>query len=280
MNEEKPVIPLSAEDVKNLHYSLSSHYYLLKEMEPVTPTGVKDMNMLLSAVGRQQTSYNGQLVYNTPYSNCATLVFGIVKNHAFHNGNKRVGFLCLLKHLYNNNLVLNTKVSNSEIYELLKQLASNNLKLHATKYYKKDYKKYLENWNSNNDNEETLKYLGFWIKQNSVNKNNFIKNELKIIELKRIVESKHLIFSQFGAKIKIEKDVPFLKKVFGTKTHSKEYSLGNTLTTVKKEIIKNIRKDFDLSDENGFDNASFYSEDFIDEEIRNYKVILNKLSKT
>jgi len=279
MNEPKNVVILSEDEIINLHNTLSTHYNLLQEMEPVTPRGVKDRNMLLSAIGRQQTSFNGHFYYDTPYSNCASLVFGIVKNHAFHNGNKRVGFLCILKHLYNNDLVLNSKVGNEEIYELLKMLASNNLKAHAVKYYRRNYKKYLETWTLENDNDETVKYLAFWIKQNSLHKSLFIKNDIKINELKNIIESKGLIFKQRGNIIKIEKEVSFINKLLGKKGFCKEYNLGKSRTVVKKETIKCIRKDFNLTEENGFDNASFYAEDFIDEEIRNYRVIIGKLAK-
>jgi hypothetical protein len=175
--------------------------------------------------------------------------------------------------------VLNTKLENEEMYELLKLLASNNLKSHAMKYYRKEYRKNINLWNLENDDEETIKYLAFWMKRNSLHKNLFIKNDIKIHELKSILESKGFKFSQKGNSIKIEKEVSFLDKFFGHKGLSKEYNLGKSKTVVKKETVKRIRNDFDLNAQNGFDNASFYTHDFIDEEIRNYRVIISKLAK-
>src|SRR6267142_4543836 len=64
----------------------------------VSPT-VKDRRLLESAVGRQHVGTNGNLIYSTPELNAATLMFGLAKNHAFHDGNKRTALVAMLNHL-------------------------------------------------------------------------------------------------------------------------------------------------------------------------------------
>lgn len=61
--------------------------------------GVRDMNLLVSALGRQNISFGGKVKYSHPLDICATLFFGLVKNHAFSDGNKRTALLTLLYQL-------------------------------------------------------------------------------------------------------------------------------------------------------------------------------------
>lgn len=277
---DQSVIVLTEDDVLSLHNLLCDHYGLLRDMEPISPHGVKDRNMLASAVSRQTSGYDGEIRHIDLYFNCATLIFGIVKNHAFHNGNKRVGFLCLIKHLFENGFVINSKISNEEIYDLLRLLAANQLKDHAIKYYKNEFREGLRNWQNNQDIDTQIKYLAFWIRRISVNKKNFLKNDLKISDLKKIIQSKGLNFIFENSNIEISKQLGFFEKLIGKNSYKKIYKIRSSKTSVNKETIKQIRKDFHLNDQYGFDNSLFYSQDFIDEEIRNYKVILSKLAKT
>lgn len=59
------------------------------------------MHLLLSAVGRQHTSCPGDRVEDM----VATLLYGLVLNHPFHDANKRTAFLAAMLLLYRNGLV-------------------------------------------------------------------------------------------------------------------------------------------------------------------------------
>ena len=89
---------------------------------------------------------------------------------------------------------------------------------------------------------------------------------------------------QNGAKIKVFKEEE--KKFLGIKTgkrkvSEREYSLGNSLTEIGKATLKYLRRDFDLTPNDGIDNVVFYDDDcFLDEEITTYRKIIYKLSKT
>jgi death on curing protein len=97
-----PVEILSVEDIKYIHECLIEEF--LDSSNPICPPGVKDENLLASAAFRQNTSLNGIMKYPDPFSNAATLTFGICCDHPFHNGNKRTALVSLLAHLYNNRL--------------------------------------------------------------------------------------------------------------------------------------------------------------------------------
>ncbi len=61
--------------------------------------GVRDIHLLGSAIGRQSTCFGGKAKYTNGIDICATLFFGLVKNHSFSDGNKRTALLVLLYQL-------------------------------------------------------------------------------------------------------------------------------------------------------------------------------------
>ena len=58
--------------------------------------GLRSEELLASALSRQIVSFDGKTKYSNPIDICSTLFFGLVKNHAFLDGNKRVSLLILL----------------------------------------------------------------------------------------------------------------------------------------------------------------------------------------
>ena len=57
--------------------------------------GVRDEGLLDSAVLQPSQSFGGQELYPTLYEKAARLAYGLIKNHAFLDGNKRVGTACM-----------------------------------------------------------------------------------------------------------------------------------------------------------------------------------------
>lgn len=51
--------------------------------------GVRDLGMLLSALGRPQASFDGKDLYPDIFSKSAALMDSLVRNHPFIDGNKR-----------------------------------------------------------------------------------------------------------------------------------------------------------------------------------------------
>ena len=61
--------------------------------------GIRSIDLLASALGRQNITFAGKQKFTKPLDICATLFFGIVKNHSFNDGNKRTALLLLLYQL-------------------------------------------------------------------------------------------------------------------------------------------------------------------------------------
>lgn len=57
--------------------------------------GVRDVNLLESALAQPRQTFDGKDLYRTPAEKAARYAFGIVNNHPFVDGNKRTGAACL-----------------------------------------------------------------------------------------------------------------------------------------------------------------------------------------
>jgi prophage maintenance system killer protein len=81
-----------------------------------------------SAIGQIEQSFGGEDLYPSIEEKAATLLYLVVKNHAFADGNKRIGAACFLYFLERNNLLLNAAntpiISNEALASLTLFVAS------------------------------------------------------------------------------------------------------------------------------------------------------------
>lgn len=94
--------PFDSEKMISYKEILKAHFLIIDFFSSNTESityGVKDFNLLGSTLGRQLAGYGGFQKWKKPEEICATLFYGIVKNHAFHDANKRTGLLTLIYHL-------------------------------------------------------------------------------------------------------------------------------------------------------------------------------------
>ncbi|MBQ6864243.1 MAG: type II toxin-antitoxin system death-on-curing family toxin [Clostridia bacterium] len=78
--------------------------------------GVRDYNLLESAVFSASNGFEGYEVYPSVEEKAARLTFALIKNHAFIDGNKRIGVFVMLMTLQLNDRMLN--YSQKELIEL------------------------------------------------------------------------------------------------------------------------------------------------------------------
>ena len=119
-------------------YYLLADYFLETDREEKMLVGIKNVSLLESALGRQIVSFGGAYKWTQLESIAATLFFGLVKNHAFHDGNKRIALLMLIFFLYKNGRIVNSPIN--EFRELAVRTAANELYKYPD--YKNFQKKY------------------------------------------------------------------------------------------------------------------------------------------
>lgn len=123
---------LSELDILKAHYILSD--YFIKQGESVS-YGLLNFGMLASAVARQYVEFGGKKKWEGDYHRVASLLYGLTKDHAFHDGNKRTALLSTLWYLNKcGRVVLYNTVDYLE--ELVVRIAANTL------YEMKDFSRF------------------------------------------------------------------------------------------------------------------------------------------
>ena len=84
--------------------------------------GVRDLNLLDSALESAFQTFDGKELYPTKEEKGARLGYGLVSNHAFVDGNKRIGLLVMISFLHINGIRI--ECSDDELVKLGLSLAS------------------------------------------------------------------------------------------------------------------------------------------------------------
>ena len=87
--------------------------------------GVRDYNVLDSALEAPVQSFGGDELYPTIQAKAARLGYGLIKNHCMIDGNKRIGTHAMLVFLALNGIEL--KYTQKELYETILDVAAGNI---------------------------------------------------------------------------------------------------------------------------------------------------------
>ena len=79
---------ISVEELLGIHKIMSARYG--------TSHLVRDIALVESAVYSIDATFGGEELYPTILEKCARLAFSLISNHAFVDGNKRIGVLAML----------------------------------------------------------------------------------------------------------------------------------------------------------------------------------------
>ena len=119
------MIKLSKEKVLLLHQLIAE--------ETGGSAGIRDVGLLESALNNAYATFGGEEFYKTKEEKAASLGFSLISNHAFVDGNKRIGLLVMISFLHINGIKI--KCTDDELIELGLGLADGKI----------DYKQLL-NW--------------------------------------------------------------------------------------------------------------------------------------
>ncbi len=124
------MIKLSKERVMLLHNLLSK--------ETGGSGGLRDADLLESALESAYQTFGGQELYPTVEEKGAWLGYSLISNHAFVDGNKRIGMLAMMVFLELNGVIINP--SNESFFEAGIGVASGQMKYEELLCWIKDNK--------------------------------------------------------------------------------------------------------------------------------------------
>lgn len=108
---------LSKEQILMLHSQLIEEYG--------GSDGVRDYNLLDSALENPFQSFGGEELYPTLQAKASRLGYGLIKNHCMIDGNKRIGTHAMLVFLAINGIELD--YTQKELYETILAIADGSL---------------------------------------------------------------------------------------------------------------------------------------------------------
>jgi prophage maintenance system killer protein len=121
--------PYAGKFTIGIHEALQAHFlladYFSRTGEGVGGVGPKSIDMLHSAPSRQFVEFGGRPKYSERIDVCATLMFGLIKNHPFYDANKRTAFLLSLLHLQK--IGRTPTVSHQDYEDFTVNISDNNL---------------------------------------------------------------------------------------------------------------------------------------------------------
>lgn len=104
---------------------LMMHKSLIKETGGLD--GIRDESLLDSAINAPFQKFDSQDLFPTIQQKAARLGYGIIKNHAFVDGNKRIGVHTMLVFLAINGIELD--YTQEELYSIILDIADDKLEL-------------------------------------------------------------------------------------------------------------------------------------------------------
>ncbi len=235
-------------DVLRAHY-LIIDFFSSEYGEGVGGVGPKDLNLLHSTLSRQNCGYEKMVKWNEDFQICATLFWGLIKNHAFHDANKRTAFLTLLYHLLKIKRFPTAK--HKEYERLAIRIAKNELNAYPSfEKFKKvvdgevlfvaDFLRKNTRKIERTEYVITYRQLDAILNKYSYGLENPDKNQITII---RIQEERVGIFSK--KTMKLEKRIGAI----GFPGWNRQVNI---------ETVKNVRKLCHLTAEDGVDSEAFF----------------------
>lgn len=188
---------INISDVLRAHYILADYFTDISsgvEMERML-VGVRSYDLLASAIGRQIVEYGGKRKYTDKIEICATLFFGLVKDHSFHDGNKRTALLILLYQLQMYGYY--PKPEFKEFENLVLSIADNSLPTKYNNIWKK-FKK---------GEDCEIKTIAYIIRRLVVKKNNSYHLSITTKDFCNILAKNGVRYEIDGKKIRLYREV-------------------------------------------------------------------------
>lgn len=237
---------LQISDILRAHFLIANHFLI--EGYGVGGIGPRDNGLLESAAYRQVVSLDGKEKWQDKFDICATLFYGLIMGHAFHDANKRTAFLSLLYQLQIQGWC--PSVDQQTFEDFTVNIANHQLK---------DHPKFSE-FASRYPDEHEVKYIGYWIRRH-VRK---IDNKGRVISFRELKSVLNRYGYTLGNPHRNRIDVVFFRRHEGDSADATEemrvgqIGFPSWSKQVSKSDLKLVRELTGLTPDAGVDAAAFF----------------------
>ena len=234
-------------DVLKAHYLVVDFFATLGE--GVGGVGPRNINLLHSAMHRQHCGFEKKKKWSSIYHICATLFYGLIEDHPFHDANKRTAFVALLFHLWK--IGKTPTVKRKEFEELAVRIASKSLSRY--KAYKESKEKF----------DQEVNFIADFLRRTTrdINRSEYL---ITYNELDKILDRyDYFLVNPENNKIDVMHRITYMKGLF----RPKPIIIEKRVRTIgfpgwKKQVstddIRKVRRITDLNPENGIDSETFF----------------------
>lgn len=233
-----------------IHEVLQAHFLLVKffheKGEGIGGIGPKNIDLLHSALSRQIIEFGGKPKWSERIDVCATLLFGLVKNHPFYDANKRTAFLTSILHLQK---IGRTPTIHDVDYEnFIVDIADNNLK------------KYINSTDILiDDQDKEIKIISRFLKKSTRN----IDLRSKIItynQLNSILQKRgYILDNPKGNRIDLIRIEDYERKKFANPKKIAHVGFHGWSREASMKVIDQIREVTKLDASHGYDTQAFFN---------------------
>ena len=259
----RDVVGLIEGEVCQIHDALANDF--ASSGDPIEPPGVRDQNLLASAVSRPETALGNVRKYTTVEVHAAALLHSLALNHAFHNGNKRTALVSLLVVLDRNNVLLTC--TDDQLFKLVLRVAQHRLVPKG----------------KGQQSDREVVAIADWICQHGrpIQRG---ERPLRWRDLRKKLEQLGCVVGPPlpGNKVKIQRTVN--EKLWGIpRTRKLKVTSGYRNDGAEADVntLNHIRRELRLDEKCGVDSEHFYGKDrqLPDEFIAQYRPLLRRLGR-
>jgi death-on-curing family protein len=246
--------PFASQYTLGLHDVLRAHFliadFFITEQRELGGVGPKDIKLLESALYRPWTEFGGVAKWSDPFEKVATTLFGLIKDHPFHDANKRTALLATLYLLTKHGRM--PQCSKDDFENLTVEIADMEIVKRAR------YRQLSEN-----DEDPEIKFIAHWLRRNT---REIDDREYAITyrELRRILQRYGFVLENPNNNgidlIQIWPRTGVLAFLVGKESRTRVARIGYPGETrqLSKVELRRIRKLCNLTSEHGIDSQSFY----------------------
>lgn len=235
-------------DVLRAHFLIVDYFVL--EGEGLGGVGPRDITLLHSALSRQMVGLGVIQKWTTKFEVCATLLFGLIMDHPFHDANKRTAFLSSLYYLYRMNRV--PSVGHAIFENFTVDIADHRLG---------NYARY-DSFVKDGIPDPEVRFISYWLRSNTRNMDKrfyyITYRELKSILNSFDCDIRNPVGNYIDIFMKITVRKGFLQRKVSEEKKVGQIGFPGWGRQVGQGAIKTVRKVCELIPDRGIDSQVFY----------------------